>query len=84
VWPFVFQALARAAAVVFVDIFPDPEAQFPGACIFGYVDMLGLHRRTKADWAKRVKWVLDSQYPYVEKVVLVMDNLNTHRDIFIL
>ena len=35
-------------------------------------------RRTKKDWARRVKWVLDNQYPDVEKVVFVMDNLNTH------
>lgn len=34
--------------------------------------------RTKKDWANRVKWVLDNQYPDAEKVVLVMDNLNTH------
>jgi hypothetical protein len=34
--------------------------------------------RTKKDWAHRVKWVLDTQYPDAEKVVLVMDNLNTH------
>lgn len=35
-------------------------------------------RRTKKDWANRIKWLLDEQYPDVEKVVLVMDNLNTH------
>ncbi len=35
-------------------------------------------RRTKVDWAHRVKWVLDNQYPLAEKVVLLMDNLNTH------
>ena len=35
-------------------------------------------RRTKNDWAHRVKWVLDNRYPDAEKVVLVMDNLNTH------
>ena len=35
-------------------------------------------RRTKLDWARHVKWLLDGQYPDVEKVVLVMDNLNTH------
>jgi len=35
-------------------------------------------RRTKKDWAHYVKWVLDNQYPDAEKVVLVMDNLNTH------
>jgi hypothetical protein len=35
-------------------------------------------RRTKKDWAKQIKWLLDEQYPDAEKVVLVMDNLNTH------
>jgi hypothetical protein len=35
-------------------------------------------QRTKKDWAGRIKWLLDEQYPKVEKVVLVMDNLNTH------
>jgi hypothetical protein len=34
--------------------------------------------RTKKDWAQRIKWLLDEQYPDVDKVVLVMDNLNTH------
>ena len=34
--------------------------------------------RTKKDWAQRIKWLLDEQYPDVEKVILVMDNLNTH------
>jgi hypothetical protein len=32
-------------------------------------------QRTKKDWAHRV---LDNKYPDAEKVVLVMDNLNTH------
>jgi hypothetical protein len=35
-------------------------------------------RRTKVDWAHNVKWLLDEKYPDVKKVVLVMDNLNTH------
>ena len=35
-------------------------------------------RRTKVDWAKCVREVLDTCYSDVEKVVLVMDNLNTH------
>jgi len=35
-------------------------------------------RRTRQDWAAMVKWLLDQQYPDAEKVVLVMDNLNTH------
>ena len=35
-------------------------------------------QRTSEDWAEKVKWLLDEQYPDVKKVVLVMDNLNTH------
>lgn len=35
-------------------------------------------RRTKADFAHFLKYVLDEVYPQAEKVVLVMDNLNTH------
>jgi hypothetical protein len=37
-----------------------------------------LPQRTKRDWAREVRWLLDEQYPDAEKVVLVMDNLNTH------
>lgn len=36
-------------------------------------------RRTKIDWALCVREVLDRHYPGVDTVVLVMDNLNTHR-----
>ena len=35
-------------------------------------------RRTKIDWANQIRWLLNEQYPAAEKVVLVMDNLNTH------
>jgi len=35
-------------------------------------------QRTKKDWAYRIQWLLNEQYPKAEKVVLVMDNLNTH------
>lgn len=35
-------------------------------------------RRTKADWAHFVKELIDVHYPQAEKIVLVMDNLNTH------
>jgi len=35
-------------------------------------------RRTKTDWAECVRTLLDEHYPDAEKVVLVMDNLNTH------
>jgi transposase len=35
-------------------------------------------RRTKKDWALVVKELVDQMYPHAEKIVLVMDNLNTH------
>lgn len=34
--------------------------------------------RTRLDWARFVRDMLDIRYPDAEKVVLVMDNLNTH------
>jgi len=64
----------------------DSEYKREGTCsIFIFTEPLAgwryakaLEHRTKTDWAHRVKWVLDNQYPDTEKVVLVMDNLNTH------
>jgi hypothetical protein len=35
-------------------------------------------RRTRLDWAHCIKDLLDSRYRDAEKVILVMDNLNTH------
>lgn len=35
-------------------------------------------RRTKVDWAHHARELVDQTYPRAEKVVLVMDNLNTH------
>jgi hypothetical protein len=35
-------------------------------------------RRTKIDWARQVERLLTIDYPDADKVVLVMDNLNTH------
>lgn len=35
-------------------------------------------RRTRVDWARFVQMLLTTMYPLVEKIVLVMDNLNTH------
>ena len=35
-------------------------------------------RRTKIDWATQVKELLDIHYPNAKKVILIMDNLNTH------
>ena len=34
--------------------------------------------RTREDWAREIEWLLEIQYPTAKKVVLVMDNLNTH------
>jgi hypothetical protein len=36
-------------------------------------------RRTKKDWARWIKGMLDERYPNAIRVRLVMDNLNTHR-----
>ena len=35
-------------------------------------------RRTKVDWAWCIKELLETHYPAAERLVLVMDNLNTH------
>jgi len=35
-------------------------------------------QRKKSDWACFIKELVDTHYPSVDKVVLVMDNLNTH------
>lgn len=36
-------------------------------------------RRTKLDFAQQMKELVDVHFPGVEKITLVMDNLNTHR-----
>lgn len=36
-------------------------------------------QKTALDWAKEIKELLDKDYPQAEKVVLVCDNLNTHK-----
>lgn len=55
------------------------------ACIFMFTEPLSgwryadaQEKRTRQDWAKEIDWLLTKQYPNAEKVVLVMDNLNTH------
>ena len=35
-------------------------------------------RRTKVDLAHQIKELVDERYPHAERIVLVMDNLNTH------
>ena len=53
--------------------------------IFVFVEPLGGVRhvsvrehRTAIDWAEEIKYLVDVSYPDSEKIVLVMDNLNTH------
>src|SRR3954471_11540767 len=36
-------------------------------------------RRTAKDFAEVLRWLVEELHPEVEKVVLVMDNLNTHK-----
>jgi transposase len=35
-------------------------------------------QRTKLDWAQCIKELVDLHYPGAEKIILVLDNLNTH------
>jgi DDE superfamily endonuclease len=34
--------------------------------------------RTKVDWAHQIEELVEERYPQAERIVLVMDNLNTH------
>ena len=64
----------------------DCEYERKGTCsIFMFTEPLGgwrhalaFPRRTRKEWAEQIKWLLNEQYPHAKKVVLVMDNLNTH------
>jgi len=44
----------------------------------GFMRVRTLKQRTKIDWANQMKTLIDECYPDAEKIVLVMDNLNTH------
>ncbi|GHU45486.1 transposase [Spirochaetia bacterium] len=35
-------------------------------------------RRTRQDWANQIRKLVDEDFPDAEKIILVMDNLNTH------
>lgn len=35
--------------------------------------------RTSIDWAYEIKYLSDERFPEAEKIILVMDNLNTHK-----
>lgn len=67
--------------------YQDSEYVRMGTCsIFLFTEPLASWRhaeakqqRTKKDWANQIKWLLDEQYPHAERVILVCDNLNTHK-----
>ena len=44
----------------------------------GWRHVLVTERRTKLDWARVIKDLVDVHYPHAERIVLVLDNLNTH------
>lgn len=65
----------------------DSEYVRNGTCsIFAFIEPLGGRHhvsvreyRTAVDWAEEIKYLVDEMYPDVEKIILVMDNLNTHK-----
>ena len=65
----------------------DSEYIRRGTCsIFIFNEPLGNYRyvdakeqRTKVDWAHQVKRLVDEDYPDADAILLVMDNLNTHK-----
>ena len=65
----------------------DSEYVRNGTCsIFAFVEPLsGKHHasvhehRTAIDWALEIQYLSDVMYPDAEKIILVMDNLNTHK-----
>lgn len=65
----------------------DSEYVRNGTCsIFAFVEALaGRHHvsvrehRTADDWAEEIKYMVDGMYPDAQKIMLVMDNLNTHK-----
>ena len=65
----------------------DSEYIRNGTCsIFAFVEPLGgthhvsvREHRTAFDWAEEIKYLADVMYPDTEKIILVMDNLNTHK-----
>lgn len=40
--------------------------------------MTVIDHRTKRDWAEQIEHLVDVAYPKAERIVLIMDNLNTH------
>ena len=63
-----FQYVRNGTCAIFM--FTEPLA--------GWRHVSAQERRTKLDWAKQIKQLLEVHYPNAKKIRLVMDNLNTH------
>ena len=69
----------------------DPEYKWKGTCsILAFVEPFGgkhhvsVHEhRTAIDWAQEIQYLSDVMFPDAEKIILVMDNLNTHKAAFL-
>ena len=65
----------------------DSEYVRNGTCsIFAFIEPLGgrhhtsvREHRTAVDWAEEIQYLVDVMYPDAEKIILIMDNLNTHK-----
>lgn len=65
----------------------DSEYVRNGTCsIFAFIEPLGgkhhvsvREHRTATDWAEEIRYLADEMYPDAKKIILVMDNLNTHK-----
>lgn len=44
----------------------------------GWREVTVTDQRTKRDWAGQIEQLIDVAYPEAERIVLIMDNLNTH------
>ena len=68
------------------DLKMDSEYIREGTCsIFAFTEPLGgvrhvsvREQRTAIDWAQEIRYLSDVLYPKAEKIILVIDNLNTH------
>jgi len=64
----------------------DYEYERKGVCslfvfcepLTGWRHVTVTERRTKRDWARRVRELVDVHYPQARRIHLVLDNLNTH------
>ena len=69
------------------DLKTDSEYIRNGTCsILAFIEPLGARHhvsvrehRTAIDWAEEMKYLVDVMYPDAERIILVMDNLNTHK-----